>query len=294
MRMIMIFIDGFGIGENNPERNPCTAADMKHYHDLEQRYGVYSTDACLGVPGLPQSATGQTALYTGVNAPKAIGRHWSARPTQALRDIIMEDNLFISLKREGHTVAFANVYTREYLERMYQKPRGIFSPSVTTLLCLSSQTPFLLQEDYERGYGVVHDITGRKLVEHGYGIPLITPEEAAENLFRVSRNNDFTLFEFFMSDLSGHSGDMEKAVYELQLLDRMLGRLIEQMDLTEDILVITSDHGNVEDMTVRTHTLNPVPTLFAGERMNLDDGAIHCLTDIKPAIMKIFRCSQQP
>lgn len=288
MKMIMIFIDGFGIGEADPHRNPCHVADMKNFNALVQRYGVYVTDATLGVEGLPQSATGQTTIYTGVNASKAIGRHWSARPTQALRDIIMEDNLFISLKRKGFKASFANVYTSEYLQHMQENPRGIYKPSVTTLLCLSSQTPFLLLDDYQKGYGLLHDITGRKLAERGYDVPLISPAQAAENLYRVSRENDLTLFEFFMTDIIGHSMDMENAVLELELIDQMLGRLIQLMDLKEDIVVITSDHGNIEDLSVKTHTMNPVPTLIAGENVNRDQINIRSLMDIQPAILEIF------
>ena len=289
MRMIFIFIDGFGIGENDPEKNPYIAANTKSFDDLIKRYGVYITDATLGVEGLPQSATGQTTIYTGINASKAIGRHWSARPTQALSDLIMQDNLFISMKNNGHTVTFANVYTTEYLEQMEKKPRGIFKPSVTTLLCLSSQTPLRVLDDYQKGQGVFHDITGRKLVEHGYDIPLIAPTQAAENLYRVSREYDLTLFEFFMTDLAGHSMDAGKAIYELELLDQMLGRLVQLMDLKEDVILITSDHGNIEDRTVKTHTLNPVPTIIAGESVNRGTLTIQSLMDIKPAILQIFR-----
>lgn len=292
--MIFIFIDGFGIGGSDPGKNPFCTAKTKTFDFLIDRFGVYITDAALGVEGLPQSATGQTTIYTGVNASKAIGGHWSARPTKALADIIMEDNLFISMKRKGYSVTFANTYTVEYLEEMKKRPRGIFKPSVTTLLCLSSGTPFRVLDDYLKGYGVFHDITGRKLIERGYDIPLITPEQAAENLYRISRDYDLTLFEFFMTDIQGHSMDKGKAVYELELLDSMLGRLIQLVDLREDVIVITSDHGNIEDITVKTHTMNPVPTIIAGESIDRNAIEIRSLTDIKPAILKIFSSSKDP
>jgi phosphopentomutase len=289
MRMIFIFLDGLGIGERDPQKNPYYSANTSNFEYLIKKFGVYETDATLGVPGLPQSATGQTTIYTGVNASKAIGRHWSARPTQELRDIILQDNLFISMKKAGRSVTFANVYTQEYLDKMQKTPRGIFKPSVTTLQCLSSNTPFRLLDDYLKGYGVCHDIIGRRLAEAGYDVPLITPENAAENLYRVSREYDLTLFEFFLTDIQGHSMDMEKAIYELELLNQVLGRLIELIDFSEDVLLITSDHGNIEDLTVRTHTLNSVPTIVAGDSIDRDSIRIKSLMDIKPSILKMFK-----
>jgi len=288
MRMIFIFIDGFGMGEKDPERNPCCIADMRYFEYLIERYGLICADATLGVEGLPQSATGQTTLYTGVNAAKAIGRHWSARPTEELEQIIMRDNLFLSLKRNGRTVTFANVYSTAYLEKMKTDSRGIYRPSVTTLLCLSSDTPFRVLDYYMKKRGIFHDITGKMLIENGYDVPLRTPEEAGEILYNISRDFDLTLFEFFMTDIQGHSGDREKAVYELELLNRMLGRLIQLVDFREDVILITSDHGNIEDLSVKTHTYNPVPVIIAGDAVDRSALDIHSLMDVKPAVMRIF------
>ena len=288
MKMIFVFIDGFGIGDEAPERNPFYKANTPALDFLMQEYGYFKTDTTLGVDGLPQSATGQTAIYTGVNAPKALGRHWSARPTQTLGDIIMRDNLFMQLNKRGYKTTFANVYTKEYLEQMEKKPRGIFKPSVTTLLCLSAGIPFRLIGDYEQGKGVFHDITGKILRERGYDVPLTTPEEAGRNLYRVSRDFDFTLFEFFISDIAGHSMDMDKAVSVLELFDKMLAALLEQMDLESEMLWIVSDHGNIEDITIPTHTFNPVPVIAAGKMPEGCSVRISSLTDIAPAVLTLF------
>ena len=88
MRILFIFIDGFGIGEENAEKNPVYAARTPSLDRLFTEGMVMPTDTCLGVPGLPQSATGQTTIFTGVNAPEAVGRHINAQPTKPLRDII--------------------------------------------------------------------------------------------------------------------------------------------------------------------------------------------------------------
>lgn len=286
MKVIMIFIDGLGIGQNSPS-NPFFKARLPVWNGLVERYGYSAADACLGVPGLPQSATGQTSIYTGENAPAAIGRHLSTRPTETLARMISQKNIFTTLIGMGLRVTFANVYTQEYLERMAEKPRGLFKPSVTTLLNLSAKLPFRLLEDYNKGLGIYHDITGEILRERGYEAPLLTTEQAAENLYRVSRDYDFTLFEFFISDLAGHSMEMDQAVKVLERLDGFLGRLLSLMDLSCEALVIVSDHGNIEDLSVPTHTLNPVPIFFISDMKK--DFHVRRITDIYDAVIGLYK-----
>ncbi len=287
MKMTMMFIDGLGIGKNN-RSNPFIKANIPTWHQLVESYGYYQADASLGVEGLPQSATGQTSIYTGENAPRVIGRHYSARPTESLVQMIKKNNVFTILKERGYRVTFANVYTREYLDKMNSNPRGVFKPSVTTLLNLSASVSFRLVEDYRKGYGLFHDITGETLRERGYDVPLITPENAADNLFRLSRDFDFTLFEFFVSDLAGHSQDMDRAVAVLERIDRFVGSLIQKMDMEKEIFVIVSDHGNIEDLSTATHTMNPVPVFFITQMEMAKEIEITSITDILPAVLKFF------
>ncbi|NLG88448.1 MAG: peptidase [Clostridiaceae bacterium] len=287
MRMILVFIDGIGIGKNDL-LNPFIKANIPNWHSFINNHSFFEADASLGVSGLPQSATGQASIYTGQNAPKAVGRHISARPTSTLVEMVSKDNIFKMLINRGYTVTFANVYTRETLEKLGKEQDEMLKPSVTTLLNLSAALPFRTVEDYRNGDGVYHDITGEALREKGYDVPLITPEKAAENLYRLSRNFDFTLFEFFVSDFAGHSQDMDKAVAVLERLDRFLGALAEHMDLSKEVLVIVSDHGNIEDLSVPTHTMNPVPVLFITKTKTFDKGKITAITDILPAVLDFF------
>jgi len=37
-----------------------------------------------------------------------------------------------------------------------------------------------------------------------------------------------------------------------------------RVDLSKNLVILTSDHGNLEDLSVKTHTRNPVPTLLWG------------------------------
>ncbi|MCL6560487.1 MAG: alkaline phosphatase family protein [Firmicutes bacterium] len=292
MKMIFLFIDGFGLGERDSGKNPIYAADAPNIDYVFKNFDMIPTDACLGVPGLPQSATGQTAVFTGVNASKLLGLHLSGQPTATLNNVINRRNLFKELMNMGLKVTNSNVYREEYLARMLDPKERKYRPSVTSVMSLSSGLKFRTVEDYNRGNGVYHDITGQIIKDSGYDVTIITPEEAAGRIYSISRNYDFTLFEHFMTDIIGHKMDMDLAVREIELLDAFLGEFFRLADLKEDIILITSDHGNIEDITVKTHTMNKVPTVILGEAPDGADVKIESLLDIMPAVLSIFKAAK--
>ena len=293
MRMIFIFIDGFGLGGEDASKNPLKAARTPNLDRIFSEYAVFPADAALGVPGLPQSATGQTAIFTGINAPAALGRHLNAQPTITLKNIINSNNLFKELKSRGFKVTNANTYRQGYLDRMYDPAERKYRPSVTSVMTMSADIPFRKVEHYKNGRGVYHDITGKIIKESGYDVDTITPAEAAQRLYNISRDYDFTLYEHFLTDIVGHSMDMKAAIAEIELLDEFLGSLFGLVDLKQNIIFISSDHGNIEDISVKTHTYNKVPIIVAG---NLPVGykpEIHSLLDIMPAVLEIFGLQQE-
>ena len=288
MKMVFIFIDGFGLGEANSEKNPLNRANTPALDYIQKVGKVMATDASLGIPGLPQSATGQTTIFTGENASKVLGRHLHGQPTVTLRELIKKDNMFMELLKRGLKVTNANVYRTEYLEKMFDPEERKLRPSVTTVMTFASGIKFRSVEDYKMGKGVYHDITGEILVEGGYVESVISPGEAARRLYNISREYDFTLFEHFMTDIIGHKMDMREAVSEIELLDSFLGELLKLVDLDDDVIFITSDHGNIEDISVKTHTFNMVPTVILGRVNQIDSVKVESLTDILPAVLKIF------
>jgi len=117
MKVLMIFIDGFGLGNKN-ESNPYYFAytpfldEMMGGHLMYDHSGIIvrdrailiPTDATMGIKGSPQSATGQTALWTGINAAQVIGYHVRAYPTRRLREIIKEYSVMKVLTDAGKKV----------------------------------------------------------------------------------------------------------------------------------------------------------------------------------------------
>jgi bisphosphoglycerate-independent phosphoglycerate mutase (AlkP superfamily) len=68
----------------------------------------------------------------------------------------------------------------------------------------------------------------------------------------------------------------------------MIRTLLEKIDLTRTNVMLTSDHGNIEDLSRHTHTLNPVPTLVWGPNNREIAAGITSLVDITPAIVRIL------
>lgn len=293
MKMIFLFIDGFGIGGDDPGKNPFLAGRTPNLDSLFKNHIMIPTDSTLGITGLPQSATGQTTIFTGVNAPAALGRHMSGQPTVTLKKIIYRNNMFKELLQRGFKVTNTNVYMPNYLAQMLDPKDRKHRPSTTSLVTMAAGLPFRTVEDYNAGNGVYHDITGQIILDHGYEGRLITPAEAADRLYRISRDYDFTLFEHFMTDLIGHKMDMDLAVSQLELLDSLMGELLKKLDLKKDILFITSDHGNIEDVSVKTHTYNKVPTVIAGALPQGVELKIESLMDIMPTVLEIFKAHKR-
>jgi len=81
---------------------------------------------------------------------------------------------------------------------------------------------------------------------------------------------------------------MDRALGEIRKLDAFLEHLLHTVDLQEHLLILTSDHGNIEDLSVKTHTKNPVFTLLWGRQAGRIAGRIKTLEDIAPALMGLL------
>ena len=241
-------------------------------------------DACLGVEGLPQSATGQATMFTGVNCAAALGRHCEGFPTVELRKIIEDNNLFIELKKRHRRVRFADAYlvddVSEIAERRFK--------SVTTVMALTTPESISMTEDLMEDRALMQDLTRETIQDRYPDIPVVPPQRAAEHLFRLALQNDFTLYEFFQTDVSGHSMDYARACAVLRTYDRFLGALVRCTEAAGITLVMTADHGNIEAIGERGHTRNPVPFIAFGPGEAWIRDRVNSLTDVTPAILEAF------
>ena len=281
MKTVFLFIDGVGIREPAAD-NPVNPEVCPTLCRLISGHGV-PIDACLGVEGLPQSATGQATMFTGVNAPQFMGRHCEGFPGPSLRQKIEQNNLFLELKRRGKRVRFADAYLIESAEELQAKR----FKSVTTVMALTTPEVVSTTNDLIDDAALMQDLTRETIQDRYPDIPVITPEDAASHLFGIIRANDFTLYEFFQTDVSGHSMDYARACSVLRTYDRFLAALTRFTRAANILLVMTADHGNIEAMNERGHTRNPVPFIAFGPHEAELRARVKSLQDVTPALLAL-------
>ena len=360
MGVLLLFIDGVGLGSGDPAVNPLLRAQLPHLSGLlggpplaasigppraaGPAVWVRAADPCLGVPGLPQSATGQTTILTGVNAALAIGRHLNAWPSPNLRRILGEHSLFKQLQAQGRRSTFLNAYRPEFFARL-SEIRGMlardmtlpeaelaqaeaaaeaglraeeaakadararadqavplpgpanpfgrrrrdlsrkYRPSASTVAALAAGLTIHNFDDLRAGRAVYHDITHWTIQDRPTAPPLIEATEAGRRVTALLDGVDFALHEYFLTDFAGHSQEMAGAITVLELYDRFLGGILAHLDRERHLLILISDHGNIEDLSVKSHTYHPVAALCVGRGAEAACRRIPDLTGVTPAIL---------
>jgi bisphosphoglycerate-independent phosphoglycerate mutase (AlkP superfamily) len=257
--VILLFIDGVGIGVDDPSYNPCCYSETGIFHvnnqNLPRRGQKYCLDAQLDIPGLPQSATGHTTLYTGVNAAKMIGKHLYGFPNQDLRNILHKHAIFVNLVKKGFKCKFINAFrpvfftTPEIFNNLHM--------SATTEMNKYADLTFSDLRDIKVGKALYHDYTNRELRNKGFNLPIYCAHTAAEILIREGEKYDMILYEYFLTDFAGHARDLKRAIVEIKKVEELIAALVKRVNLKNTILITVSDHGNIEDLRTKSHTKNP-------------------------------------
>ena len=311
MAVVLVFVDGVGIGSHGVEWNPLNRGPflLSHFSDgsgtpLPQGGHVARVDATLGVEGRPQSATGQATLYTGVNAPAALGRHLVGFPNAALRALIERHSLFLQLANLGARATLANALPAPYLEflgmpyagprvesfAMPERRRRHLKPPAG-VLAAAPLGPLRTIDDARAGRALTHDITGGARHRHRAEVPFRKPTDAAHILLGLAQEHDFVLFEHFLLDEAGH--DQELALPVLEDLDAFLRAVVDGLAPSDHLLVV-SDHGNLEDLSTRCHTRNPVPLLAFGRRAAEICSGARSIADVAPWVCELTRPAARP
>ncbi len=303
MHILFLFIDGIGLGDDDPASNPFARVVLPSFQRLAgghpclrrtpsiegEEHVFRAIDATLGVEGLPQSGTGQASLFTGVNCARIAGRHYGPYPHSKTHPTLAEKNIFRQVEAldpaAAEPAAFANAYPDRFFEYVQQTDRW----TVTTRCCLDSSARIRTAEDLRAGLAVPADLTGRRWpsdVTDGM-MPGSEPE-AARRLLRIASAHRLTLFEYYLTDKAGHRQRMTPALGVLTSLDELVGGILDEMDTSTTLLILTSDHGNLENLTTKTHTLNPVPFVAYGTGAGaLRD--VRGIEDVTPALLELLR-----
>jgi 2,3-bisphosphoglycerate-independent phosphoglycerate mutase len=323
--ILLLFLDGVGIGPADPAVNPFFRARLPH---LSAAFGghlpslddpcpagpagrAFPLDASLGVEGLPQSGTGQVALFTGRNAPALFGSHFGPWPPVRLRALLRNENLLVRARQAGLEVAFANAYPAGWPGHLPSRRHAVPPLAALSAGVLSRDLDALV-----RGDAVASEIVNDSWRRYSgrTDLPDVTAEAAGRTLARIARGATLTLFAHYQTDHAGHRGGMEGGVQALERLDTFLGGLVEAAG--PSWIVGCSDHGNVEDVR-QGHTRNPALGFViraggpvsgepaGGIRGRVDVGSgrdpvtdpmtgVHDLTGITPALLAALGVSPTP
>jgi hypothetical protein len=306
-RVIFLFLDGVGMGADDPTVNPLAADAYPTLRRLLEgappvlstgrlstaHAELVPTDARMGVPGRPQSATGQATLLTGVNASLKLGEHYGPRPDDRVRSVLDQGTVFSHLNQSGLCTRFLNAYPQRYFDAVARGKRLL---SVIPYAVLHSGQALPTQDDLVAGRALSADFTGEGWrTKLGYtDTPVCTASEAGNALWRLSEGVHFSFFEHWLTDVLGHEQSVERAVENFIRFDQVLSGLLDVADLENTLVIIASDHGNVEECSHSRHTENPTLTLLIGAGRHEFANSLTDLAGFAPAISEWLAIPRPP
>ncbi len=298
-RILFIFLDGIGLGDDDPTINPFARANVptltaltggrRWLRDLGRmtngRAAFVPTDPRMGVPGRPQSASGQAAILTGLNVPQIIGEHYGPRPNEPIRALIAQDNFFKQVVARGMSAGLLEGYPPRWHEAINSGMR--LRSSYQQAAHEAGVTIFTEREIYSCDALAV-DWTGEGWRrELGYtDTPIYTPTAAGRKMVELAQRYHFSFFPHWYTDVIGHRNGIDDGVALLELFDGVLRGALDAWDDAEGLIIISSDHGNMEDLSHGKHTENDVPTLIIGDGAAEFATGIHALHDFVPQMAR--------
>lgn len=301
--ILLIFLDGVGIGEEDYEFNPFFKYEFKTFKNIFEEIPslnkqvlrnddviLFPTDARLGVDGLPQSGTGQTSIFCGVNASKIINQHFGPFPFSTLIPIIKEQNIFKYYINKNEKVFFANAYPKVFFDYLNSGKKRL---SVTQVCVVSNSSSdemiFNNVDDVINDKALTPEITNHRWNEKlNYNLPLFDGKTAARKLLKISTENKLTVYEYFLTDHFGHGRIKDEMEFNLKILDDFLFTILSEYDKSTTSIVICSDHGNLENLSIKTHTLNPALTIVASKNSEKFYEKVKDISQIKNGIINIL------
>ena len=183
----------------------------------------------------------------------------------------------------GGRAALITPYPERYFEAIESGRRLL---SAVPLAAASAGLTLLGASELRDGRAVSPDFTGAGWRDHlGYAeIPLLSLSEAGRRIAAVAAEYNFSFFEHWPTDQTGHRGTLAEAAAHLEAIDAVIGGLLDAWDEDRGLLILTSDHGNLEEKGHRQHTRNPVPTILVGRDHARYAATIHDLTDIAAVV----------
>jgi len=117
----------------------------------------------------------------------------------------------------------------------------------------------------------------------------------------ASGEHDVLICNYANGDMVGHTGDFDAAVKACETLDTCIGRLVEAVRQAGGDMLITADHGNVEQMRDNetgqahtAHTCELVPFVYLGQQSRVEIAQNGVLSDVAPTLLHLMGLPQPP
>jgi hypothetical protein len=277
---LIVFVDGVGLGPDDPATNPFAAVATPTLDALA--FGAWTEprtravdgrafatlDATFGADGLPQSATGQSALLTGRDAVAAMGRPYGPWPGPTLKRFLADGELFgWAIDRHGpDAAAWAGAYPPGFFDAL-ERGRLRLNALAHAAHVAGVVLPDLAA--YRRGDAVAADLDGGHFATLGAEPPgghrpgPAGAERAGRRLADLASRRALPLLDVWLTDHVGHAARADDAARLIERLDAFLQGVLDARPRDLDVLLV-SDHGNLEDLSHGRHTRAPVPLVAAG------------------------------
>ena len=131
--------------------------------------------------------------------------------------------------------------------------------------------------------------------------PEMSCPEVTDRLVEAIRGQSFDVIVCNLAnpDMVGHTGKLDAAIQAVEAIDLALGRILEALRAVGGELLLTADHGNLEqmrdadsDQPHTAHTTGPVPLVYCGRRATRETGG--ALRDIAPTLLALIGLPQPP
>ena len=129
--------------------------------------------------------------------------------------------------------------------------------------------------------------------------PEMSVAEVTDNLVNAITGGkyDVIICNYANCDMVGHTGIIDAAILAVEAVDASLQRVVDALKLVGGQMLITADHGNIEQMLDKetgqphtAHTTNPVPLVYVGGNLPLDAGG--SLSDLAPTVLAMLGVGQ--
>jgi hypothetical protein len=229
---------------------------------------------------------------------RVAGGHRSGYPSRAVAELVTERSVLRRARDAGLRSGFLNAFDPERARRLSRVTRGEETaprhraPSASAVAALAGGGELRTFDDARRGRAATFDLTGEVCRAFGLAAPEVSLDDAARAVARGASELDLSLFELFLTDKAGHAQDMTWARHEIARTDRFLVALFEAIDPEEQLVVVSSDHGNLEDLSTRSHTLARVPLLAYGAGASAFVEGAGSLLDVAPRLLSVALADQ--